>query len=305
MKQSNPWHSPLALLIGTGALLGLTNNLVKIATTGGWQPVTFLLWSLLGAGVLLVGLAMASQARPPLGRAQLRYYMVSGLISISLPNAVMFSAIPHVGAGYASLCLAFPPLLTYGLAVLLKLERLRGLRLLGVVLGLFGSLLLAIGKASAGDAPLGWVLAVLVVPVFLALGNIYRTLRWPAGATPLALAPGMLLAGALLLVPSLAMQGLANTDAVGTSRQPDLWPVLAQMLLFACTYAMFFRLQKIAGPVYLSQIGSVGAMAGAAVAILLLGESGNLSMLLAAVCVVIGVVLMSRPDRSPSAQEAT
>ena len=60
---------------------------------------------------------------------------------------------------------------------------------------LAGSLLLALGKLNAGDSPILWVLAALCVPVFLALGNIYRARYWPAGASPLSLAPGMLLGG--------------------------------------------------------------------------------------------------------------
>ena len=65
------------------------------------------------------------------------------------------------------------------------------------------------------------------------------------------------------------------------------------MLLFAAVYALFFILQKLAGTVFLSQIGSVAAITGAAIAIGLLGEQGSLSMLLAALCIVGGVLLVA------------
>ena len=56
--------------------------------------------------------------------------------------------------------------------------------------------------------------------------------------------------------------------------------------------------QKVAGAVYLSQIGSVTAITGAAVAIFLLGEQGSASMLLAALCTTVGVTLVAlRPAR--------
>lgn len=289
------------LLLVIGVLLGLTLNLAKLAAAVGWPPLAFLFWSLLGGGVLLAILAVARGERPRLGSRHLRYYLASGLISISLPNALMFSAIPHVGASYASMCLAFPPLLTYLLALALRMERLQGIRLVGIVLGLGGTLLLAIGKVSDGDSPLGWVLAVLAVPVFLALGNIYRTRYWPEGASPLALAPGMLLGGAVLLLPAMWF----GVDF--SIRQPEAhaWLLPVQVLLFAAVYALYFVLQKVAGPVFLSQIGSVAAIAGAAIAIFALNERGSLSLLVAALAILVGVLLVALPQRQAVAPAET
>lgn len=228
-------------------------------------------------------------------RPYLRYYLVSGLVSISLPNALLFSAIPHVGAGFASLCLAFPPLLTYTLALALRMEGLQRLRLLGILIGLAGSLILALGKLGSGDSPLLWVLATLAMPVFLAIGNVYRSRHWPEGARPLQLAPGMLLAGALLLLP-LGLFGVELRPA--WEQAAGAWWLAAEVALFAGMYALYFVLQKVAGAVYLSQIGSVTAITGAAVAIFLLGEQSSASMLLAALCTTVGVALVAlRPAR--------
>ena len=80
-------------------------------------------------------------------------------------------AVDQGEAGFASLCLAFPPLLTYVLALALRMEGLQRLRLLGILIGLAGSLILALGKLGSGDSPLLWVLATLVMPVFLAIGG--------------------------------------------------------------------------------------------------------------------------------------
>lgn len=286
---SRPWLS-LFLLLAVGGLLGLIGNVAKLAASSGWPPVALLLWSLLGAGGLLCLLALARGEAPSLSRPYLRYYLISGLVSISLPNALLFSAIPHVGAGFASLCLAFPPLLTYVLALALRMEGLQRVRLLGILIGLAGSLILALGKLGSSDSPLLWVLATLVMPVFLAIGNVYRSRHWPEGARPLQLAPGMLLAGALLLLP-LGLFGVELRPA--WEQAAGAWWLAAEVALFAGMYALYFVLQKVAGAVYLSQIGSVTAITGAAVAIFLLGEQGSASMLLAALCTTVGVALVA------------
>ncbi|MDC7824366.1 DMT family transporter [Pseudomonas sp. BLCC-B13] len=286
---SRPWLS-LFLLLAVGGLLGLIGNVAKLAAASGWPPVALLLWSLLGAGGLLCLLALARGEAPSLSRPYLRYYLISGLVSISLPNALLFSAIPHVGAGFASLCLAFPPLLTYVLALALRMEGLQRVRLLGILIGLAGSLILALGKLGSSDSPVLWVLATLVMPVFLAIGNVYRSRHWPEGARPLQLAPGMLLAGALLLLP-LGLFGVELRPA--WEHAAGAWWLAAEVALFAGMYALYFVLQKVAGAVYLSQIGSVTAITGAAVAIFLLGEQGSASMLLAALCTTLGVALVA------------
>ncbi|MBU1330801.1 MAG: DMT family transporter [Gammaproteobacteria bacterium] len=280
----------LTLLLIIGALMGLTSNLVKLAVGAGWSPLAFLLWSLLGASLLLLLLTRLRDDMPGLAPRLQRYYLASGLLSIALPNALLFSAIPHVGAGFASMCLAFPPLITYLLALALRIETMSRVRLLGICIGLGGSLLLALDKLQSGDSPLAWVLITLGVPLFLAVGNIYRSLCWPPGASPLSLAPGMLLGGALLIVP-LGLFGMELRPTFGSAWALSL--LLMQTALFAILYALYFVLQKLAGAVFLSQIGSVAAILGAAMAITLLDERGSLWMLLAALCIVGGVLLVA------------
>lgn len=289
----------LFLLLAIGALMGLTSNLVKLAGQQGWQPLAFLLWSLLGGGLALLVLVRLRGERTGITLPLLRYYLIAGLISIALPNGLLFASISHVGAGFASMCLAFPPLFTYLMALVLRMEPLSRIRLLGIGIGLVGSVLLALGKLQDGDAPRLWVLAALSIPLFLAMGNIYRSRYWPSGASPLSLAPGMLLGGALLLLP----MGLLGADlAPQLGSQAAVLLLLVQMALFAIVYALFFVLQKLAGAVFLSQIGSVAAVLGAAMAIGLLGEQGSLSMLLAGLCIVSGVLLVAWRGAQEKAQ---
>lgn len=288
-SRSRPFLA-LSLLMAIGVMMGLTSNLVKLAGNAGWQPLAYLFWSLLGGGLLLLLLAWLRGERPGMSPPQQRYYLASGLLSIAVPNALLFSAVGHVGAGFTSMCLAFPPLITYLLALALRMEGLSRIRLLGICIGLSGSLILALGKLHGGDSPTLWILAALCVPVFLALGNIYRSRYWPHGASPLSLAPGMLLGGALLLVP---MAGFGIHLGPRLDSTAALALLALQTLLFGMIYALFFMLQKLAGAVFLSQIGSVAAIVGAAIAIGLLGERGSLSMLLAALCIVGGVLLVA------------
>lgn len=283
---------PLIILLLVGLLLGLNASLVKLGIAAGWPPLSFLFWGVLGGGVLLLGAAVVMGDRPGTRPQDFVYYLVAALVSMALPNALAYSAVPHVGAGFVSLCMAFPPLLTYVFALGLRMETLRVVRGVGIVLGLIGALMLTLGKAGQGPVEPLWMAAAMVGPVFLAIGNIYRTKWWPKGASAMSLAPGMLLGGALLVLPCALLTGSPVLDLPWNG--VGVWIVIAQMVTFATTYALYFVLQKIAGPVYTSQIGSIGAVSGAAIAVFVLGERANVLLVLAAVVVLTGVVLVSR-----------
>ena len=283
---------PIACLLAVGSLLGVTANLTKLAAGVGWPPLTFLGWSILPAGLILFALTTAFGETPGWRRADIVYYVVSGLFSIALPNALGFGAVAHVGASFVSLCLALPPLLTYATAIVLRMERLKPNRALGILFGLAGAVTLAVTKARGAAAEPIWIIGALCSPFFIVFGNIYRTLRWPPGASALSLAPGMLIAGGLLTTPILAIAGIPFA--------PESWRgetqllLAAQTLVFGLTYALYFILQKLAGPVYLSQIGSVAAVVGAAIAVLALGEPAGQGLLVAAALILLGVVLVNR-----------
>jgi drug/metabolite transporter (DMT)-like permease len=292
--QDSPQGSlaPLALLVSVGSLLGLTANVVKIAAGAGWPPLAFLFWSALVAGFILL-IAAASRGETPGRRGpDFAYYLICGLLSIALPNALGYGAVMHVGASFVALCLALPPLLTYGLALLLNMEKLRATRALGILTGLAGAIVLGVSKAKGSLADPIWIIGALASPVFIALGNIYRTLRWPPGASALSLAPGMLIFGSLLIAPILPLAGVSFAPTAFTSAV--VWLLVAEIAIFSMTYALYFALQKLAGPVYLSQIGSVAAIFGATLAVLALGEPANAWLLIAAALILAGVVLVNR-----------
>ncbi|MDN0085035.1 hypothetical protein QU487_20210 [Crenobacter sp. SG2305] len=75
-----PWlaragRSPLALLIGTGSLLGTGLLVAKLATTAGVAPLGYAFWSSLVAGALLLALGRLPAGR---GRELARYSTLMG-----------------------------------------------------------------------------------------------------------------------------------------------------------------------------------------------------------------------------------
>ena len=146
------------------------------------------------------------------------------------------------------------------------------------------------GEAGQPAAAI-WVAVALLIPVCLALGNIYRTVDWPKDAGPIELAVGSHLASAAML-----FAGILAHDGGASLGQLAAVPLvtIAQMASASLMFVFFFRLQHVGGPVYLSQIGYVAAAVGLFSGTLFLGERYGILTWLGAAIIVAGVYLTTK-----------
>lgn len=293
-------EQPLVLLLIVGSFLAVSTIIAKAAPEFGWHPLALLQWSILGGAIGLFALTRLfagsrsgpERARSGAGLAQLAFYLlVSGVLFI-IPNMIAVVAAPKVGAGFVSLSFAFPLVLTYAFAVVLRIEHFQKLRATGVLFGLAGGVLLAVSGRDLNVEASFWSLFALTIPVFLATGNIYRTLKWPAGAKPVDLALGMMAVGFVALAVFNLFFGVPFAPGSWNENAGAL--LAAQAAIFSLQYGLYFRLQQTAGPVYLSQIGSVAAVVGLSLGFFVFGEIPNAAKLAAVAAVGAGIVLVTR-----------
>lgn len=286
------WNSAIGLLLVTGGLLGLTLPFGKLAGEAGVAPAVWALLISLGAGGVLLAALLLRGGRPGLDARKLRYFAITAAVSYAIPNLLTFTAIPHLGAGYTGIMFTLSPVITLVLSILLGIRRPNALGVAGIAVGFVGALLVAATRGEAGQpASLGWVAVGLAIPVFLAIGNIYRTWDWPEGAGPIELAAGSHLAAAALLFAFILATGEAGSVA-GLAGVPLLSAL--QVASAAGMFAFFFRLQAVGGPVYLSQIGYVGAAVGLFSGVVFLGETYQALTWIGALIVVAGVAMTTK-----------
>lgn len=286
-------RNPIALLLAVGLLLAVNLGVAKSAHDAGASALLVALASTGGAGAVLLAAAIANgrPLAPTPGR--LLFYMVAGGISYALPNLLVFAAAGRIGPGFAAMLHTVVPSLTYLVAIGWGIDRLAPRRALGLGLGMIGAATLVVARLGfSTDAESAALLVALIAPVSIALGNVLRSRFWPAGALPLDIAPGLLLAAAA----QLGLVLLAKPEAappLPPGMEVDL--LAAQAVVSAAYYALYFRLQHMAGPVYLSQIGYVATGFALPFSVLLLGERVSLPMLAGLGLVVVGIVLV-RPS---------
>ena len=263
-------QSPALLLLAVGTLLGLNFPLGKLAQAAQVPAVLWAALISLGASSLL-GAWLLLRRRPVVCDAQhARYFVITALVSYALPNLLVLAAMAHLGSGPTAMMFTLSPLFTALLSRLAGLRAPARLEYWGIAIGFGGALLVALARGEAGrPAAWLWVGVGLLIPLLLALGNVYRSLDWPPRADATWLAVGSHGVAALLLLALCALTG-AWRGLPALAGVP--WLAAAQVAAAVLMFPLFFRLPALGGPVLLSQIGTVGAGVGVAVGAGLLGE---------------------------------
>jgi drug/metabolite transporter (DMT)-like permease len=282
-------NRPLLLLIGTGAMLGLNFPIGKMALASGVNPALWAAMISLGAGLAMYAITMAFEQNSKRPKGIVKFSLVSGFLSYVMPNVLTFVVIPKIGSGLAAIMFALSPVVTAFLSIILRVRPPSRFGLIGIALGLLGAIVIIVGRGAGSTSSASvWIFAALLIPVFLGLGNVYRTSAWPTGASPRRLASYTNLAAVpFLLVMTLIFSGTIDINPL--LKMPGL--IALQLSVSTTMFLMFFRLQQIGGPTYLSQIGYVAAAVGVAIGVTILGETYPLSVWAGAGVVLAGIAV--------------
>lgn len=182
-----------------------------------------------------------------------RAILLVGLLNSGIPFALFAFAVMHITTGLTSILNATVPLTGALVAWLWLKDKPSGSRMLGLLIGFAGVILLVIGKsgfvfagiANGGSSSMGLLAmgACLLATLCYGLAASF-TKRYLTGAHPLATATGSQMGAAL---------GLALPTLWYWPEQPvsmNGWGALAAVALFctAIAYILFFRIIERAGP---------------------------------------------------------
>lgn len=290
---TGPQWLPLTILIVLGTLWGGMLVLGRMAAEHGVPPMAFAFWNCVGGAVVIALIAWVRRVPLVVAPRFLRYYLIAGLVSNAIPNTLAFTVVAPIGAGLTGVLYALSPFCTYALAMAVRMERFDRVRGLGLAVGLSGTLLILLPQSSLPSAEASqWLLIGLVMPLVLACGNVYRTIDWPPGAHVLTLAVGMLVAAALWLTPAMIATGSFYLPL--PAEHAGDWATIAIFGVGALIYTLYFELQRLAGPVYFSQISYVITAASVVAGMIVFGERHAIWVWLAIGVVCIGIVLVNR-----------
>lgn len=227
-------------------------------------------------------------ARAPL-QAGIRYFAWASLLGFTLPNLIVFTAVPHTGVGLATLAHTMPLVVAYLIALGLRVEsfHLRKLAFLAVTVA--GAVLFAatrLGGDGLGLTP--WHALLFLAPLSIGVANIYRSVSWPTGLRPteVALATTFM---ATITFSALALLLPARTPADFFLDPHHLGLVSIFVVLAGLGQWLLFHLQDAAGPVFIGQTGALVALFGGVLGFVFFGEAYTLLTLLGSLLIILGV----------------
>ena len=216
-----------------------------------------------------------------------------------MPYTLIAFVAPKVPAGAIALGLTLVPILTYGIAVLFRIDHVRLLRIAGILFGLAGILLVLLPGQSLpepGMAP--WLLMAFGAPLCWAFCNVCIAILRPPESRPIPLTCGVFACASITMLPVMAVtENWWIFDATMTDGD---WALIGTIVILPIVYVLTFVLIQMLGPVLFSTIGYFGTLMGLGWAALYFGEVPS-SWIWAAIAILfLGLFLVNRTSKPSS-----
>lgn len=279
------------ILIFLGAGWGLTQPLIKITVTAGYQPFGLIFWQMLIGTLLLGTLRWRQLKRLPVTAKTIAVWLMIATIGTLIPNTTSYRAAFHLPAGIMSIVIATIPMMAFPMALALGNDRFSVKRLAGLLLGLIGVGFIAFPEASLPErAMIAFLPLALVAPFCYAMeGNIVS--RWgTAGLDPVQVLFGASAIGTVISLP-LAL----GSGQFIIPQAPFIladFTMLLSSIIHVIVYTGYVWLISRAGAVFAGQVSYIVTGSGVLWAMLLLGETYSLWVWMALACMGLGLMLV-------------
>lgn len=294
---------PLLLLLALGAIWGVSTTIAKVAVTTGMSPIAYGFWQCVIAALLLLSISAVRRRWPPIDRRHLFYYVFTGLIGLAIPALNMYAAVARIPAGLMASIVATAPLMTYALALLARTERFDALRGLGILVGLGGALMILLPRSSLPTEDMVfWAAIALATPALYAVNAVVAGRLMPA-ADALTLAAGMVTSAALGFGAGVVIFG-----GMTLPWPPDSPAALATFwhgVSSVAAYALYFQIIRLAGAVYMSQVGYLVIAIGVAAGMIVFDERHSVWVWLAITAMLVGLTLVNVGQRRLAARSGS
>ncbi len=294
---------PLVLMVGGSIARGSIFSANQIAAQAGFPLIAYAFWQILLAAAAMIVVSMALRSLPPLGRAHIRQYALTAVISVSIPTVALTLVAGKLPVGVITLVQTLSPALTYLFAFGLRIERFQALSIAALFLGLGGILMIVLPEGSLGTGfQATWLIVALGAPLGYALNNVAVALLRPPATSSLQLATGAMIVGAVVLLPAmLIFDGpVLLSDMAGEVIFATVWAAAVNIV----TFLFLFELIRLAGPVFFSYSSYLRTVAGYLFGLIIFPKEAALGpWVWAAVVLMAAGLVLANMAASRSARE--
>ena len=294
-----------AYMVTLAVTYSLVISLNRIATTAGIPFIPYVFWQVLGAGVLLWVICLALRRRPPVTRDSAISYLLVGLFGFAVPFSVLAAAAPNAPASVIALTLPMTPVLVYGFAIMIGMDRFHWLRTLGIAASFGGVLLALLPKASLPSPDMvPWVVLALGAPLCYSIANLSAARFRPPASGPIELSTGVLTGATILMLPIMAVDG--SWWAFSAPIGDGAWTIFIALVINALFMVLMYEVLRLAGPVVFSTYNYIATLCGMGWAALIFGDQPSVWIWASLALLFLGLYLVNRqPKAARAAKEAS
>ena len=283
-------------LIAMGAGWGAGLPMTKIAVSTGYQHYGLMFWQLVIGAALMAVVCAARRLPVPVSPRTLRLYLIIAMIGTVLPNTISYQVAVHLPGGIMSLLLSVIPMYAFLIALMLGNDRFRWRRLIGLLFGLFGVLLIIAPAVDLGqEVPVFWAGIYLLTALLYASESNYIAKWGTEGLGPFQVMLGSSLVGLVIVTPLMIRSGQYIA--------PE-WPLplpqaaqIASSVIHVFVYATYVWLAGRAGAVFTVQVSYLVTGFGLIWAWLILGEAYASTLWIALAAMFVGMYLVQPRPR--------
>lgn len=266
--------SPLALLLllNNGVIFGLFFSINRVAMTEGVPLGAYITWQGLGSGLLLLAFGAVFGGLPGLSAAYLKSYVAIGVPGFIVSWGMAAFIAPKIPTGIFAIVNSLIPIITYALVLLVRIERFHGVRMIGLLLGFGGVLLLMLPETSLPEREMAvWVLVSVIGPAALALSTVWMVILRPAGSPSAGMGAGVMLAAGLIAFPiMLAMGDWWFFDGPWGAGH---WAMIGAIGVTAIMWGVAFEIVRMVGPLLFTFVDYIAMLTGIGWGILIFDET--------------------------------
>ena len=284
-----PW--PYVALFALGLGWGVTIPLAKLAVSTGHQPMGLIFWQLVIVVLFLGVVTWLRGKRLVLSRPYLRLFVMVALFGAVLPDIFYYLSAIHLPGGIMSIVAATSAMFSLPIALALGNETFEMRRLVGLIFGFAGVVLLVAPEASlpAGTSAVFVLLALLAPALYATEGNL--VMKWGTqGLDPLQVVVGASMVGLVFAAPLAWVSGqwVNPLAAFGVAEIA----LIVGAALHALVYAAYVWLVGRAGSVFAAQSSYIVTASGVLTSMVMLNERYSIWVWLALVVMLLGMFLV-------------
>jgi drug/metabolite transporter (DMT)-like permease len=271
------------LFAAVSLVWGIPYLLIKVAIEGGMPPVSIASLRVALAAVVLLVLARRGGSLGSL-RGRWRWLAIFGVVEIAVPFPMISAGETKIESSTAAIVIATAPLVAALLALRFEPEeRLTGVRLLGLLVGLVGVAALVGVHVQAGGGELLGVAAVFVAANCYAVGAMILK-RHLGDLDPVATMGASLALAAVLLAPPVAI-GMPGASPSGGALAAV---VVLGLVCTAAALVLMAMLVEEAGPGRALVVTYVNPVVAVVLGIVFLGENPGTGAFAGLLLVLVG-----------------